>query len=187
MSVQASQAVEVETKRKLIVSLVNQNVVSPTPAQPPVSFIDMKSQNGTLFTVVVSNDGQLLVIPEGSTTPQIITLPTTTGTEKVWYTLAAIAGDVTGSPTPTRTWQWQRSANGTDWFNITGATTTTYTLEAVDANNYIRVQQTETNVLGNVTASSAATGLIAASIFSTTQYQNITPITWEALTVQTWN
>ena len=187
VSIQESQAVKVETKRKLIVSLVNQNVVSPTPAQPPVSSIDMKSQDGTLFTVVVSNDGQLLVIPQGSTAPQIITLPTTTGTEKVWYTLAAIAGDVTGSPTPTRTWQWQRSANGTDWSNITGATTTTYTLEAADANNYIRVQQTETNVLGSITASSAATGLIAASIFSTTQYQNITPITWEALTTQTWN
>lgn len=148
---------------------------------------DMQSQDGTTFTIVVSNAGELLVIPEGSTAPVITTLPTVTGTEKVWYTLAAIAGNVTGSPTPTRTWQWQRSANGTDWTNITGATTTTYTLEAADANNYIRVQQTEANVLGSVTASSAATGLIEASIFSTTQYQNITPITWEALTEQTWN
>lgn len=147
---------------------------------------DMQSQDGSVFTIVVSNAGQLLVIPEGSTAPVITTLPTVTGTEKVWYTLAAIAGDVTGSPTPTRTWQWQRSANGTDWANISGATTTTYTLEAADANNYIRVQQTETNVLGSVTASSAATGLIAASVFSTTQYQNIQPITWEALN-ETWN
>lgn len=148
---------------------------------------DMQSQDGSIFTIVVSNDGQLLVIPEGSTAPVITTLPTIAGTEKVWYTLAAIAGDVTGSPTPTRTWQWQRSNNGVDWADITGATTTTYTLVDADANNYIRVRQTETNVLGSATASSAATGLIAPSVFSTTQYQNITPITWEALTVQTWN
>ncbi len=148
---------------------------------------DMQSQDGSTFTIVVNNAGQLLVIPEGSTAPVITTLPTTTGTEKVWYTLAAIAGDVTGSPTPTRTWQWQRSSNGTDWANISGADTTTYTLVADDANKYIRVQQTEANVLGSVTASSAATGLISASIFTSTQWQNINPVTWEALTDNTWN
>ena len=148
---------------------------------------DMQSQDGSTFTIVVNNAGQLLVIPEGSTAPVITTLPTTTGTKKVWYTLAAIAGDVTGSPTPTRSWQWQRSSNGTDWANISGADTTTYTLVADDANKYIRVQQTETNVLGSVTASSAATGLISASIFTSTQWQNINPITWEALTDNTWN
>jgi len=148
---------------------------------------DMQSQDGSTFTIVVNNAGQLLVIPEGSTAPVITTLPTTTGTEKVWYTLAAIAGNVTGSPTPTRTWQWQRSANGTDWANISGADTTTYTLVADDANKYIRVQQTEANVLGSVTASSAATGLISASVFTSTQWQNINPVTWEALTDNTWN
>ena len=148
---------------------------------------DMQSQDGSTFTIVVSNAGALLVIPEGSTAPVITTLPTTTGTEKVWYTLAAIAGNVTGSPTPTRTWQWQRSANGTDWANISGADTTTYTLVADDANKYIRAQQTETNVLGSVTASSAATGLISASVFTSTQWQNINPVTWEALTDNTWN
>ena len=148
---------------------------------------DMQSQDGSTFTIVVNNAGQLLVIPEGSTAPVITTLPTTTGTEKVWYTLAAIAGDVTGSPTPTRSWQWQRSSNGTDWANISGADTTTYTLVADDANKYIRVQQTETNVLGSVTASSAATGLISASVFTSTQWQNINPVTWEGLTDNTWN
>ena len=148
---------------------------------------DMQSQDGSTFTIVVNNAGQLLVIPEGSTAPVITTLPTTTGTEKVWYTLAAIAGDVTGSPTPTRSWQWQRSANGTDWANISGADTTTYTLVADDANKYIRVQQTEANVLGSVTASSAATGLISASVFTSTQWQNINPVTWEGLTDNTWN
>jgi len=153
----------------------------------PVSTFEMLSQNGSIFSIAVTNAGALIVIPEGSTAPVITTLPTTAGTEKVWYTLAAIAGDFTGSPTPITTWQWQRSINGTDWVNISGADTTTYTLETNDANNYIRAQQTETNVLGTVTASSAATGLISASIFTDTQWQDITPITWGQLTTQTWN
>ena len=153
----------------------------------PVSTFEMLSQNGSIFSIAVTNAGALIVIPEGSTAPVITTLPITTGTEKVWYTLAAIAGDFTGSPTPITTWQWQRSINGTDWVNISGADTTTYTLETNDANNYIRAQQTETNVLGTVTASSAATGLISASIFTDTQWQDITPITWGQLTTQTWN
>ena len=153
----------------------------------PVSTFEMLSQNGSMFSIAVTNAGALIVVPEGSTAPVITTLPTTAGTEKVWYTLAAIAGDFTGSPTPITTWQWQRSINGTDWVNISGADTTTYTLETNDANNYIRAQQTETNVLGTVTASSAATGLISASIFTDTQWQDITPITWGQLTTQTWN
>lgn len=153
----------------------------------PVSTFEMLSQNGSMFSIAITNAGALIVIPEGSTAPVITTLPTTAGTEKVWYTLAAIAGDFTGSPTPITTWQWQRSINGTDWVNISGADTTTYTLETNDANNYIRAQQTETNVLGTVTASSAATGLISASIFTDTQWQDITPITWGQLTTQTWN
>lgn len=153
----------------------------------PVASFDMKSQDGSVFTIVVTNAGSLLVVPEGSTAPVITINPTVSGTEKVWYTLTATAGTTSGSPTPTRSFQWQRSSNGTDWTNITGETNATIVLTATEANNYVRVQQIETNVLGSATAVSASTGLIVASIFSTTQYQNILPITWEALTEQTWN
>ena len=48
---------------------------------------DMQSQDGTIFTIVVNNAGQLLVIPEGSTAPTIVGSPTISGTEAVWYTL----------------------------------------------------------------------------------------------------
>ena len=147
----------------------------------------MTSQDGTEFTIVVTNDGQLLVIPEGSTAPTIIGIPTISGTEAVWYTLLAVPAAVTGSPTPTRAWQWQRSTNGTDWVDITGATSISYLLVDLDGNNYIRVKQTESNVLGSVTAESASTGVIFPSQFSTTQWQNITPVLWDELTTQTWN
>ena len=103
----------------------------------------MTSQDGTEFTIVVTNAGELLVIPEGSSAPTIVGIPTISGTEAVWYTLLAVPAAVTGSPTPTRAWQWQRSTNGTDWVDITGATSISYLLVDLDGNNYIRVKQTE--------------------------------------------
>jgi hypothetical protein len=154
--------------------------------EAPVGSFDMKSQDGSVFTIVVTNAGSLLVVPEGSTAPTITVNPTISGTEKAWYTLTATAGTTSGSPTPTRSFQWQSSSNGTDWSDISGETNATIVLTSTQANNYVRVQQIETNVLGSATAVSASTGLIVASIFSTTQYQNILPITWEAIT-QTWN
>ena len=148
---------------------------------------DMESQDGSIFTIVVTNAGELLVIPEGSTAPTIIGIPTISGTEAVWYTLLAVPAAVTGSPTPERAWQWQRSSNGTDWVDIEGATSISYLLVDLDGNNYIRVKQSESNVLGTATAESASTGVIFPSQFSTTQWQNISPIFWEQLTTQTWN
>jgi len=148
---------------------------------------DMQSQDGSVFTIVVNNAGQLLVIPEGSSAPTIVGIPTISGTEAVWYTLLAVPAAVTGSPTPTRAWQWQRSSNGTDWVDIEGATSISYLLVDLDGSNYIRVKQSESNVLGTATAESASTGVIFPSRFSTTQWQNINPIFWEQLTTQTWN
>ena len=147
----------------------------------------MTSQDGSEFTIVVTNAGELLVIPEGSTAPTIIGIPSISGTEAVWYTLLAVPAAVTGSPTPERAWQWQRSSNGTDWVDIEGATSISYLLVDLDGSNYIRVKQSESNVLGTATAESASTGVIFPSQFSTTQWQNISPIFWEQLTTQTWN
>ena len=158
-----------------------------TSGAGPFDAITLVSEDGSSFDVVVSNAGVLVVIPEGSSEPVITSPPVLIGTEKVWYTLGAIAGGVTGEPAPERTWQWQRSENGLTWVDITGADAATYTLVSEDANKYIRVQQTETNVLDSVTASSAATGLIEASIFSETVYANITPVYWGQLTTQTWD
>lgn len=148
---------------------------------------DMESEDGSLFTIAVTNAGVLIVIPEGSTEPVITSPPVITGNEKVWYTLGSIAGSVTGSPTPERTFQWQRSPTGLNWTDITGATSATYTLVADDAGQRIRVVQTETNVLDSVSAFSDPTQAIEASIFNDTQWQNITPVTWGALTTQNWN
>ena len=153
----------------------------------PKQLYPIKSENDSLFDIGITNNGELIVIPEGSFEPVIASPPVITGTLKVWYTLGAIAGGATGAPTPIRTWQWQRSDTGLNWVDIGSATNATYTLTSDDADKRIRVQQTETNVLGSVTSSSDLTEAITPSIFKDTEWQNITPVTWGALTVQTWN
>ena len=90
--------------------------------------------------------------------PVITGVPTISGTEQVGSTLTATPASVAGNPTPTRTWQWFNSVSGA----ISGATSSTYVLQASDEGDTITVQQIETNGLGVDTATSAATGAIAA-------------------------
>ncbi len=93
--------------------------------------------------------------------PAITTNPTISGTAKVGETLTATAGNTTGTPTPTSTFQWQRSDNGVSgWSDISGATSTTYVLISADETKYFRVSQTATNVEGSVTATSASTSQV---------------------------
>src|SRR5205085_5786633 len=77
----------------------------------------------------------------------------------------ATPGTVTGSPTPTVTYQWQRDVAGNaSYSNISGATSNTYTLVSADAGNKIRVVATAANGVGsNATANSTATALIASA------------------------
>lgn len=118
----------------------------------------IQSPNGTDYIIVVGNDGTLTAVLATSTAPVITTTPTISGNLNVGQTLTATPGSVTGSPTPTRSLQWQRSDDGlTGWADISGATSTTYQLVSADETKYIRVSQTEENILGTATAFSAAT------------------------------
>jgi len=124
------------------------------------------SPNGTSFIIVAGNDGTLAAIPPTSTAPSITTLPTISGTLNVGETLTATAGNVSGEPTPTQVLQWQRSDDGlTGWADIAGATGTTYLLGSLDEDKYIRVQQTEENILGTATANSVSTTQIQPALF----------------------
>ena len=116
------------------------------------------SPDGTSFIIVAGNDGTLAAIPPNSTAPSITSVPTISGTLNVAETLTAAVGTATGIPTPTKAFQWQRSDNGaTGWVDIAGATGTTYLLGSLDEDKYIRVAQTEGNILGTATANSAST------------------------------
>jgi SPP1 family predicted phage head-tail adaptor len=84
------------------------------------------------------------------TAPVISGVPTISGTAEVGQLLTASAASVTGNPSPSRTWQWLR-----DGSNISGATSSTYTLVSADGGTGVSVRQTETNALGADDAASA--------------------------------
>ena len=96
--------------------------------------------------------------------PVITGVPTISGTAKVGQTLTATAASSSRIPTPTESFQWQRSDNGTTgWADISGATSTTYTAVTADENKYLRVVQTSTNVAGSDSANSASTAQVASA------------------------
>lgn len=103
----------------------------------------------------------LSVIPNqrvgGTSTPDapIITgVPTISGTIRTGQVLTATPASVSGSPTPTRTWQWVRA--GVD---IVGATAQTYTITNLDEGRNITVRQIETNGSESANATSTATAV----------------------------
>jgi hypothetical protein len=65
-------------------------------------------------------------------------------------------------------YQWQVSAGGSSWANISGATASTYTVPGADLGDDIRVQVTGTNAYGSATAVSAAAGPVASGVPSAT-------------------
>jgi hypothetical protein len=78
---------------------------------------------------------------------------TITGTSEVGQTLTATATGVTGTPTPTETYQWFDDSSA-----ITGAASSTYTVQGSDLGESISVAITETNGVGSpATATSDGT------------------------------
>jgi len=85
--------------------------------------------------------------------------PAVTGTATFGQTLSTTNGTWTGVPTPTFTYQWQRAGS-----NISGATSSTYTLVSADVGNTIRCVVTATNAISAVSANSNSTSSVAAAV-----------------------
>jgi len=87
--------------------------------------------------------------------------PAVTGTATYGQTLTCTTGAWIGSPTPTFSYQWQRSGS-----NIGGATSSTYVLIANDVGNTVRCVITATNSVApsGVSVNSNSTALIAALV-----------------------
>ncbi len=90
-------------------------------------------------------------------------LPQITGTPQRASTLTGTPGSWSG-PDDTYAYQWQRSADGAAWTNITGATSASYTLGQADEGDYVRVLVFASNPdAANVRAASVATGAVQAA------------------------
>ncbi len=94
--------------------------------------------------------------------PSNSTAPSITGTATQGDALTANNGTWTGSPS-SYGYQWQHCTSGNTCTNISGATSSTYTLQSTDVNDTVDVQVTATNAGGNNTATSAKTATVAAA------------------------
>ena len=96
--------------------------------------------------------------------PANAVLPAIAGEAKDEKTLTASAGTWTGSPTITYSYQWEScNTAGESCTNISGATSSTYTIAHAQVADTIRVKLTATNSAGEASASSAQTGTVVAS------------------------
>jgi len=85
---------------------------------------------------------------------------TISGSTVVGQTLTATANTVTGTSITT-TYQWQSSpTSGGSYSNISGATSSTYTLTSSEESKYIKVVVTVTNAGGTASATSNATAVV---------------------------
>ncbi len=98
-------------------------------------------------TITVTNEDE----------PGTVTLTTLTATIQARVEVTAVLED--GDGPSSVTWAWARSPNGrTDWVNLLGATSSTYTPTLVDAGNYIRATAAYNDGHGsNKTASKVST------------------------------
>jgi hypothetical protein len=99
----------------------------------------------------------LSIFDNGDGPPVNTAVPVISGTVTIGSTLTSSTGTWTGTPTPTFAYQWQQGTTP-----ISGATASTYVIQAADYNNTIRCVVTATNTSGTVQAVSANTVVVPA-------------------------
>ncbi len=97
--------------------------------------------------------------------PANLAPPTVSGVAQEGETLSASAGTWQSSAAVTYGYRWQRSVDGGgSWTTIAAATNIAYTLGATDVGAVVRVAVDASNAGGSTSATSGATGAVAASL-----------------------
>ncbi|MGH2916432.1 MAG: hypothetical protein ACRDMX_15745, partial [Solirubrobacteraceae bacterium] len=142
---------------------------------------DIDGATASVYTLTVGDEGAILRVlvtasnadgtasrPSAATgtvgaSPPVDTgLPSATGIARRGSSLSGGAGTWSGTG-DTLVLQWQRSADGTTWTNISGATNQLYTLEAADEGDEVRLLVTASNPDASVQAASPATVAITGA------------------------
>ena len=124
---------------------------STTYTTGSVSGLDDGSQFRAVFTNVAATVNTNAVTLTVATAPAVTTQPgdqTVTAGNTATFTVAA-----SGTPTPTV--QWQVSTNGTDWSDISGATSLTYSFTTAAGDTGKQYHAVFTNMAGTVTTNPA--------------------------------
>lgn len=109
--------------------------------------------------------GGLITFSSASTTsppassPVDKALPTVNGAAQVGDTLAASSGSWANDPT-SYTYQWRDCTSATSCSNISGATSSSYSLRSSDVGKTIDIVVTATNAAGSASATSAQTATV---------------------------
>lgn len=97
-----------------------------------------------------------------ATAPSNTSLPTVTGTATSGVLLTGSPGTWTGTAPISYAYRWKRcDTSGASCTSITGATSSTYTVDLADAGSTLRLAVTATNDGGSTSATSAATTVVA--------------------------
>jgi len=144
------------------------NIAGATGSTNPLGVAD----EATMIRVQVSAsnvDGQASAAsaaagPVQAAAPVNIAAPAITGTVQRGQTLSGSQGTWSGIGNG-YAYQWQRSADGSTWANITGATTAAYRLAIADEHDTIRLQVTASNpdAPAGVSAASTATATVPSA------------------------
>lgn len=140
--------------------------VSPTSAGPSTSQIALNSSRELAAVVWQTTVGgnEIIQAAQSAFGPPINSAPPTlAGTATSGQSLTATPGSWSAFYDPAYTYQWQRcNATGGSCGSIAGATNGTYVLQSADVNNTVKVVVIATNVAGNASAVSAASGVVGA-------------------------
>ena len=120
---------------------INESLVNTTTSPVNVTYVYTLTANGCTNTqnvvVTVGVDGSIV-------SPAVTTQPASQ--TKCAGLNVSFSSAASGSPAPTV--QWQESANGTSWTNITGAATGTLTFATTTADNNKQYRAVWTNIAG---------------------------------------
>jgi hypothetical protein len=126
-------------------------------------------ENATVRVLVTATDPDGTITQASAATapvtdaiPVNTAVPQVNGTIQRGYTVTAAVGTWAGIGN-SYAYQWQRSADGVSWTNISTATTSTYVVDKVDESDRLRVMVTVINPDGTASTPSAATIVVPSS------------------------
>ncbi len=144
------------------------NVSGATTSSYPLGSTDVDS---TLrVTVTAANAGGSATAQSAPSTvvaavpPQSTAPPAVSGTDATGQMLKSNTGSWTGTSPLSYGYQWQRcDSSGAGCVNVSGATSSTYTLTSADAGSSMRVHVSASNSAGSAAATSQATAPVASN------------------------
>jgi hypothetical protein len=142
---------------------------------------NISGATGATYALAVADEGYAVRVqvtasnPDGTVTASSAPTATVVAVPPVQTAAPAVSGTLVRTSTLTGTtgsWsgagngfalQWQRSADGVTWSDISGATSATYTLGVADEADVVRLVVTASNPDGTSVATSAPTAPVAAA------------------------